>query len=108
MGNTLSGRELLPDPEVLALCAVEKSKEAWVVEAASPDAATCPACGALSSSRHSRYLRQLRDLPIQGVAVNLTLQVGRWRCRNPNCDRQIFCQRLANVTHNHAQETNRY
>ena len=68
MGNTLSGMELLPDPDALAVCAVEKGKEAWVVEAASLDAAACPVCGALSSSRHSRYIRQLRDLPIQGVS----------------------------------------
>jgi transposase len=45
---------------------------------------------------------------MQGIAVNLRIQVGRWRCRNSDCERQIFCQRLASVTSKRSQETNRF
>ena len=39
--------------------------------------------------------------------MTLKLRVGRWRCRNRNCVRQIFCQRLDPVTGKQAMETKR-
>jgi transposase len=108
MGNTLSGRELLPDPHALELCAVEKG-EHWVVNAvADLEAAVCPECGTLSTAHHSSYLRHLKDLPIQGSVVQLQLRVGRWRCRNADCERKIFCQRLTSFSHKHSRETKRF
>jgi transposase len=84
MANTLNGKELLPDQTSLALCNVDKSDHNWMVNTiASLEAAKCPDCGVLSTSRHSSYLRHLRDLPIQGRVVKLRVRVGRWRCGNP-------------------------
>jgi transposase len=79
-----------------------------VVEACGSDAAACPDCGAVSSARHSRYWRHLKDLPLQGRAVKMKLRVGRWRCRNADCERQIFGERLPKVAHKHARETHRF
>jgi hypothetical protein len=62
----------------------------------------------LSTARHSSYLRHLKDLPVQGLRVKLVVHVARWRCRNPGCQRQIFCQRLNQVAHKHARETKRF
>jgi len=108
MANTLNGKELLPDQTSLALCHVAKSDCNWMVNTiASPEAAKCPDCGVLSTSRHSSYLRHLRDLPIQGRVVKLRVRVGRWRCGTPGRERRIFCQRLQDVTHKHARETKR-
>ena len=45
---------------------------------------------------------------MQGVPVKIKIRVGRWRCRNTGCERQIFCQRFASVTRKRAQETNRF
>jgi hypothetical protein len=45
VGNTLSGKELLPDPVSLVLCNVERGEEGWVVEAVARNAAACPDCG---------------------------------------------------------------
>ena len=45
---------------------------------------------------------------MQGRAVRIRLRVGRWRCRNPICPRQIFCERLPKVAREHAQETKRF
>src|ERR1039457_4953533 len=108
MANTLNDKELLPDRASLALCHVEKGAHGWVVEAVGPETAACPNCGVLSTARHSSYTRHLRDLPVQGRPVHLKLRVGRWRCRNSDCERQIFCQRLTRVSHKHARETKRF
>jgi transposase len=108
MANTLNEKELLPGRASLALCHVEKGAHGWVIEAVGPKTAACPDCGVLSTARHSSYVRHLKDLPVQGRPVHLKLRVGRWRCRNADCERQIFCQRLARVTHRHARETKRF
>jgi transposase len=109
MENSLNGTDLLPDRAALSLGNVEKGNHRWTLSAvASPAAANCPSCGVRSTAHHSSYHRHLRDLPIQGRAVELTVRVGRWRCRNPDCKRQIFCQRLKEVTHQYARETKRF
>jgi transposase len=58
---------------------------------------TCPSCGWRSDKAHSRYRRFLADLPWEGVAVRLILSVRKFFCLNPDCRRQIFCERLLNV-----------
>src|SRR5947208_3651055 len=73
----------------------------WIVEAAtSQNSAQCPGCGVVSS-RHSRYQRQIRDLPFQGARVMLKLHLVRWRCRTPECRYQIFSERLPSVVAPH-------
>ena len=109
MGKTWDGRELLPDQSSLALCNVEKGDHHWMVDAVvTVEAAHCPECGVRSTTRHSSYQRQLKDLPVQGRAVALSVRVGRWRCRNSACERRIFCQRLNEVTRKYARETTRF
>lgn len=109
MKNALKGEDLLPDQSSLEPCRVRKDNDRWTVTAmASPAEAKCPDCGVPATARHSRYLRHLKDLPVQGRAVKLMIRVSRWRCRNPECERQIFCQRLNEVAHKHARETKRF
>jgi transposase len=106
--STLRGEELLPDQGSLTLSHVETDNLNWIINAASGQkAANCPDCGALSTARHSSYVRRLKDLPVQGRAVRLTVRVGRWHCRNRGCVRRIFCQRLPEIAHKHARETKR-
>ena len=108
MESTLNGKELLPDQSCLEACSVEKDDHSWMISAGANLTATCPDCGVRSTARHSSYLRQLRDLPVQGRPVKLTVRVARWRCRNPRCQRRIFCQRLNQVADRHARETTRF
>ncbi|WP_437581868.1 transposase family protein [Sorangium sp. So ce887] len=56
--------------------------------------ACCPDCGCGSNRIQSRYRRTLADLPCQGVPVRLQVQVRRFRCKQPNCQRAIFTERL--------------
>ena len=84
-----------------------KTDQGWVMEADGQDSAVCPGCQSISRSRHSRYWRSLKDLPVQGTPVILRLHVGRWRCRNAGCERQIFTQHLSEVCAPHARQTKR-
>ena len=57
--------------------------------------AACPECGRRSGRVHSRYDRQLMDLPSLGRAVHLRVQVRRFRCATMTCPRRIFGEPLA-------------
>lgn len=54
----------------------------------------CPACGAASHRVHSRYVRQVSDLPCAGRGVRLHLAARRFRCDQPTCRRRIFAERF--------------
>ncbi len=69
----------------------------WTVAIDSLAPARCPICGTTSRSRHSSYQRTLRDLPAQGTPVTVQARVTRWRCRNDQCGRQIFAERLPDL-----------
>jgi transposase len=106
---TLNGKELLPDQGSLTLSDVKTDNLNCIINAAARrEAANCPDCGALSTARHSSYARRLKDLPVQGRVVRLTVRVGRWHCRNGSCVRRIFCECLPEIAHKHARETKRF
>jgi transposase len=100
-------RGLLPKAAKLKVLRLEISERGWDVEASGDRSAKCPTCATKSRSRHSRYRRKLRDLPVQGSPVRLHLQVGRWRCGNDRCPRKIFTERVAELAVPWARRTNR-
>lgn len=57
--------------------------------------ATCPSCQEISNHIHSSYTRCPADLPSSGRRVQFVLRVHRFRCLNPECQRQTFVERLA-------------
>lgn len=54
----------------------------------------CPLCAQASSQVHSQYQRTVRDVPCGGRKVVLYLSVRKFFCRNPDCARKIFTERL--------------
>lgn len=54
----------------------------------------CPQCDRQATKKHSRYERQLSDLPWEGIAVRLQLKSRKWFCQNADCEQRIFCERL--------------
>jgi transposase len=81
-----------------------------VVVSAHPIAldAVCTGCGQRSARIHSRYERQLQDLPAHGRCVRFRVQVRRFRCGNTACKRQIFGELLgAGVAQKAARRTAR-
>ena len=73
------------------------------VDSAGP--ASCPASGTHSRSRHSSYLRSLRDFPAHGTPVTIRARVTRWRCRNARCERRIFAGRAQELAAPFARQT---
>ena len=67
----------------------------------------CPSCGASSRKVHSEYERQLKDLPCSGRAVSIILEVRRYFCKNTDCSRKTFSERLPDLTQPYARQTNR-
>lgn len=54
----------------------------------------CPLCGVPALRVHSRYCRQVADLPCGGQQVRLLLQVRKYFCDMMTCTRKIFVERL--------------
>jgi transposase len=97
---------LAPLPEIRILKTV-KDKDVLVVTAAGLGARRCPDCGTASTSRKGGYVRQLQDLPVQGMAVRLEVRMTRWRCRNDECERYSFVEGLEKSAPSHARRTRR-
>jgi len=101
-------KTLIPDAEAVQLRELSAEGEViTLVVAAAGATACCPVCGQGSSRVHSRYRRTLADLPWQGLAVRLALQVRRWFCPNPACARQVFAERVPTVAAPYARRTAR-
>jgi|ERR1035437_201064 hypothetical protein len=105
MAKQLPYKELLSTLNGLKVRTVVHTEVGWVVEAEGSPSAICPDCGGTLHSRHSRYWRKLRDLPLQGASGTIKVLLGRWRCRRRQCLRQIFTERVAGVLLPHSQHT---
>jgi zinc-finger of transposase IS204/IS1001/IS1096/IS1165 len=57
-------------------------------------AASCPLCGSPSRRVHSRYVREVSDLPCSGRSVRLRIVIRRYRCDTQHCRRRILPLRL--------------
>lgn len=91
----------------LVLDKIERVDDRFLVDVHVQQASHCPACGRLSGSRHSAYVRRLKDLPWQGCAVELRLKIRRFRCRNRACARKIFAEPIPEVARSHVRWTTR-
>ena len=67
----------------------------------------CPECGRPSRRVHSRYKRQLSDLPWEGIPVRIELSVRRFFCTDDDCAQHIFTERLPNTVARHSRRTRR-
>ncbi len=99
---------ILPDPTQLHLLRLTTTASCItaVVETKQP-AAQCPLCGGTALRVHSRYVRQVADLPWHGVAFHLQLHVRRFFCDRLGCARHVFTERLPGVVAPHARRTER-
>ncbi len=97
-----------PGPGIRVLHAEKPRNGSWVVNAVGVGTAgRCPGCESLSASRHSRYVRRLQDLPVQGVTVALSVKLNRWRCRNRECERKTFSDLIPRIARPFARRTRR-
>lgn len=104
----MSKRILPLIPPSLVVDHVQQSKEAISIECHfRSTGAKCPECRRASQQVHSHYERRLADLPWQGRAVTIDLNVRRLRCSNERCRRRIFAQNVGDVTWRYCQRTGR-
>src|SRR5262249_40906807 len=60
-----------------------------------------------SSHIHSYYHRTLKDAPCAGRQLELRLCVRKFLCRNPDCSRKVFTERIADLAEPWARMTSR-
>ncbi len=65
----------------------------------------CLECGWASRRVHSRYKRQVADLPWEDIPVRIELRVRRFFCSTDNCSQRIFTERLPNTVGRHGRRT---
>src|SRR2546421_603137 len=75
--------------------------------ASSRPAVACPACGSPSQRVHSRYRRTLADLPWQGLAVQLDLEVRRFFCAVASCPRRTFAEQFPGLVAERGRRSDR-
>ena len=99
---------LLPDPTCLHLRLLDASTATiTAIVTTTSHEAECPLCHQSSTQIHSRYVRQVADLPWMGCAVRLELHVRRFFCVKKECVRQIFTERVPTVVAPYARRTMR-
>src|SRR5829696_1151198 len=69
--------------------------------------AGCPLCGRTSRHARGRHVRHANDLPYQGRATTLRLTARKFRCKNADCPRAVFCERLPDPVGKHARSAAR-
>ena len=86
---------LFPFPEGLEMTSISDTSEELLVTVTSHRASSpCPQCAMPSSAIHSSYQRHPRDLPCVGRPIRLVFTVRKFFCRNPDCSRKVFAERL--------------
>ena len=85
-------------PSGLIVESVRRADETIVVTArAETRVAACPLCGVASRRIHSRYIRQVSDLPCSGQKIYLRVVARRFVCTAPHCRRRIFAERFGDA-----------
>jgi transposase len=96
MRTSVEARELLPRGLRIESLSIETGRVSIPVSSAA-EGCVCPVCGRHSSRAHSRYRRNVSDLPWHGVSVELGVRARRFFCDEASCERKIFCERLPDV-----------
>lgn len=95
-------------PEGLHIRDVIVEAQVVTIEASTAtQSAPCPECGSVSRSVHRHGERVLEDVPWMGKAVRLRVRVRHFRCRELQCPRRIFSERLTDVAAPHSRRTDR-
>jgi transposase len=101
-------KPVLALPEGLEVTAIEMIDEVLTITAVSRHVSPCcPLCGTPALRVHSRYTRQITDLPCSGQQVRLLVQVRKCFCQVPGCARKIFLERLTPFVEPWARVTRR-
>lgn len=84
-----------------------EARKVVLIARSNVESSACPACGHSSKRLHSRYFRQLADLPWHGRVVQVHPGARRLCCSNSECSQQIFTERLPDFVRPRARRTTR-
>ena len=99
---------LFPLPDGLEMTSVSETPEEVLVHVTSyRSSSPCPRCSMPSSAIHSSYRRLPKDLPCAGRPIRLLFTVRKFFCRNPDCSRKVFTERLADFIETSSRLTKR-
>ena len=91
----MEAKPALALPAGLEVTTIEVIDEVLTITAVSTQVRpVCPFCGMPALRVHSRYTRQVADLPCSGQQVRLLVQVRKYFCDVSDCARTIFVERL--------------
>jgi transposase len=105
MRTAIEAHKLLPRGLRIERLSIEPGRVS-ISAASDAQMCSCPICGCHSSRTHSRYRRNVSDLPWHGISVELEVRARRFFCDEASCERKIFCERLPDVAA-HARKTDR-
>lgn len=89
---------LFPLPQGLEITSISEASEEVIVRVTSHrPTSPCPLCGMSSPTIHSYYRRKPRDLPCAGRPIRLVLTAKKFVCRQAECPRKIFTERLPDL-----------
>lgn len=66
----------------------------------------CPCCGKKSTNIHSKYIRTIKDLPIQEYKVILNITAKVFFCKNKSCSVNTFAEQF-DFIESHSRMTTR-
>lgn len=93
MKKALWPASVIPPGFTMVASSVDEDCVTILVRSTSPTS-QCPRCGSVSCRVHSRYRRQISDLPLAGRPVKLMADVRRFRCEPVRCGQRIFAERF--------------
>jgi len=94
----------LPADVYLADVCIEQEALTLVLKASQTSAA-CPECTHSSTRIRGRYTRTLADVPCQGRAVRVRLEVRRFVCATRGCPRTTFAEGFPQLSRAYARRT---
>ncbi len=83
------------DDTIEILCEQLDEKNLFYIIEVHSSSAKCPSCDILSTRSHSRYSREIKDMPQGGRNVTMKVFMHKWFCDAPDCPRKIFTERLS-------------
>ena len=83
------------DDTIEILCEQLDEKNLFYIIEVHSSSAKCPSCDTLSTRSHSRYSREIKDMPQGERHVTMKVFMHKWFCDAPDCPRKIFTERLS-------------
>lgn len=97
-------RCIIPSKVRIKVCSFTAHKGSLLINASACQSGSyCPACHKKSIRIHSKYYRELSDLPISGSSVRIKLMSRKFFCDNSSCPRKIFTERFTHEIRPHGR-----